>query len=219
MELLVTSSQSGWLSHYKVVFKYEVGIPVLKGAGDNVLPTRGMVDLECKIGKIKVIMRKVVICALDLNVLSSYSLHEQGLETRLGTLKVSGLYHKKVKFPLKISDRAWWLEVLVLKHQGNSSCRKGNGPQDMEIDHVGTVQPCLSSKARQTKAVVTEVNSEHKKPMETLEGKREQSPRLSGSLVPLPPRLSGHCSWLYLTNSLKAPPSVIFLFRGFLFGF
>ena len=55
-----------WLSHYKVVYRCEVGIPVLKGAGDNVLPTRGMVDLECKVGKIKVIMRKVVICALDL---------------------------------------------------------------------------------------------------------------------------------------------------------
>ena len=164
-----------WLSHYKVVYKYEVGIPVLKGAGDNVLPTRGMVDLECKIGQIKVIMRKVVICALDLNVLSSYSLHEQGWETRLGTLKVSGLYHKKVKFPLKISDRAWWLEVLVLKNPGKSSRRKGNGPQDMEIDHVGTVQSSLSSKACQTKAVVTEVDLEHKKPVETLEGKREIS--------------------------------------------
>ena len=146
-----------WLSHYKVVYKYEVGIPVLKGA----------VDLECKIGKIKVIMRKVVICALDLNVLSSYSLHEQGWETRLGTLKVSGLYHKKVKFPLKISDRAWWLEVLVLKHQGKPSRRKGNGPQDMEIDHVGTVRSSLSSKACQTKAVVTEVDTEHKKTVET----------------------------------------------------
>ena len=33
-----------WLSHYKVVYRYEVGIPVLKGAGDNVLPTRGMVE-------------------------------------------------------------------------------------------------------------------------------------------------------------------------------
>ena len=54
---------------------------------------------------------KGVICALDINILSSYSLHEQGSETRLGTLKVSGLYRKKVKFPLKISDRAWWLEV------------------------------------------------------------------------------------------------------------
>ena len=83
-----------WLSHYKVVYKYEVGIPVLKGAGDNVLPTRGMVDLECKIGKI----RKVVICALDLNVLSSYSLHEQGWETRLGTLKVSGCITRRSNF-------------------------------------------------------------------------------------------------------------------------
>ena len=128
-----------WLSHYKVVYRYEVGIPVLKGAGDNDLPTRGMVDLECKVGQIKVIMRKVVICALDLNVLSSYSLHEQGWETRLGTLKVSGLYHKKVKFPLKISDRAWWLEVQVLKHQGKSSRRKDNGPKDMEVDHVGVL--------------------------------------------------------------------------------
>ena len=168
-----------WLSHYKVVYKYEVGIPVLKGAGDNVLPTRGMVDLECKIGKIKVIMRKVVICALDLNVLSSYSLHEQGWETRLGTLKVSGLYHKKVKFPLKISDRAWWLEVRVLKHQGKPSRRKGNGPQDMEIDHVGTVRSSLSSKACQTKADVTEVDIEHKKPVETSEEKSSCIPHVS----------------------------------------
>ena len=145
-----------WLSHYKVVYRYEVGIPVLKGAGDNVLPTRGMVDLECKVGKIKVIMRKVVICALDLNVLSSYSLHEQGWETRLGTLKVSGLYHKKVKFPLKISDRAWWLEVLVLKNQGKSSRnQKGNGPRDMEVD---VVQSSLSSEACQPKDVLTKVD-------------------------------------------------------------
>ena len=170
-----------WLSHYKVVYKYEVGIPVLKGAGDNVLPTRGMADLECKIGKIKVIMRKVVICALDLNVLSSYSLHEQGWETRLGTLKVSGLYHKKVKFPLKISDRAWWLEVLVLKHQGKPSRRKGNGPQDMEIDHVGTVRSSLSSKACQTKADVTEVDIEHKKPVETSEEKSSCIPHVSSA--------------------------------------
>ena len=139
------------------VNQIKIGIPVLKGAGDNVLPTRGMVDLECKVGQIKVIMRKVVICALDLNVLSSYSLHEQGWETRLGTLKVSGLYHKKVKFPLKISDRAWWLEVLVLKHQGKSSRRKDNGPKDMEVDHVGVVHSNSSSKACHSKDVVTKV--------------------------------------------------------------
>ena len=44
----------------------------------TLLPTRDMVDLECKVGQTKVVMRKVVICALDINVLSSYSLHEQG---------------------------------------------------------------------------------------------------------------------------------------------
>ena len=36
-----TSSQSGGC-HTTRSFKYEVGIPVLKGAGDNVLPIRGM---------------------------------------------------------------------------------------------------------------------------------------------------------------------------------
>ena len=148
-----------WLSNYKIVYRYEVGIPVLKGAGDNVLPTRGMVDLECKVGQTKVVMRKVVICALDINVLSSYSLHEQGWETRLGTLKVSGLYHKKVKFPLKISDRAWWLEVQVLKSHGNKSRRRNDkGPQDMEIDCIKNVTTDLSAKACQTKDVLTEVD-------------------------------------------------------------
>ena len=148
-----------WLSSYKVLYRYEVGIPVLKGAGDNVLPTRRMVDLECKVGQTKVVMGKVVICALDINVLSSYSLHEQGWETRLGTLKVSGLYHKKVKFPLKISDRAWWLEVQVLKSHGNKSRRKnGLGPQDMEIDCIKDVTSDVSAKACQTKDVLTEVD-------------------------------------------------------------
>ena len=148
-----------WLSNYKIVYRYEVGIPVLKGAGDNVLPTRGMVDLECKVGQTKVVMRKVVICALDINVLSSYSLHEQGWETRLGTLKVSGLYHKKVKFPLKISDRAWWLEVQVLKSHGNKSRRRNDkGPQVMEIDCIKNVTTDLSAKACQTKDALTEVD-------------------------------------------------------------
>ena len=159
MEPLVTSSQSG-SCHTKVVYKYEVGISVLKRADDNVLPTRG-VDFECKIGKIKVIIRKVVLCAFDLNVLSSYSLHEQRWKTRLGTWKVSGLYHKKVKFPLKISDCAWWLEVLVLKHQEQPFCRKDNSFQDMEIDYVGTVRSSLSSKTCQTKIGVTEIDTEH----------------------------------------------------------
>ena len=42
----------------------------------------------------------------------------------------------------------------------------------MEIDHVGTVQSSLSSKACQ---IVIEVDLKHKKPVETLEGKREIS--------------------------------------------
>ena len=75
MESHATSLQSGGCLINKIVYRYEVGIPVLKGAGDNVLPTRGMVDLECKIGQTKVVMRKVVICALDINVLRSYSLN------------------------------------------------------------------------------------------------------------------------------------------------
>ena len=45
----------------------------------------------------------------------------------------------------------------------------------MEIDHVGTVQSSLSCKACQTKAVVTEVDLENKKAVETLEGKRKIS--------------------------------------------
>ena len=94
-----------------------------------------------------------------INVLSSYSLHEQGWETRLGTLKVSGLYHKKVKFPLKILDRAWWLEVQVLKSHGNKSRRRNDkGPQDMEIDCIKNVTTDLSAKACQTKDVLTEVD-------------------------------------------------------------
>ena len=89
--------------------------------------------------------------------MSSYALHEQGRETRLRTLKVSGFYHKKVKCPLKISDRAWWLEVQVSKHQGKSSRRKDNGAKDMEVDHVGVVHSNLSSKACQSKDVLTKV--------------------------------------------------------------
>ena len=73
------------------------------------------------------------------------------------------------------------VEVLVLKHQGKPSRRKGNGPQDMEIDHVGTVRSSLSSKACQTKAGVTEVDFEHKKPVETSEEKSSCIPHVSSA--------------------------------------
>ena len=99
--------------------------------------------------QLKVVLRKIVICAWDINVLRSYSLHEQEWKTRLGTLKVSGLYYEKGKFPLKISDRAWWLEVQILKSQ------------DMKVDCIKNSTPDLSAKACQTKNILTEGNHPH----------------------------------------------------------
>ena len=64
----------------------------------------------------------------------------------------------KVKFPLKISDRAWWLEVQVLKSHGNKSRRKNDkGPQDMDVDCIKNVTADLSPKTCQSKDVVTKV--------------------------------------------------------------
>ena len=96
-------------------------------------------------------MRKVVICALDINVLSSYSLHEQGWETRLGTLKVSGLYHKESQVSFEDFRSSLVVEVQVLKSHGNKSRRRNDkGPQDMEIDCIKNVITDLSAKACQT---------------------------------------------------------------------
>ncbi len=67
-----------WLHNYKVIYRYEVRTSVLKKAGDNVLLTSGMVDLESKVGNMKVTMRKNAISSLDLNILSTYALYEQG---------------------------------------------------------------------------------------------------------------------------------------------
>ena len=41
--------------------------------------------------------------------------------------------HDKVKFPLKISDRAWWLEVQVLKSHGNKSRRKNDRKSPISV--------------------------------------------------------------------------------------
>ena len=145
-----------WLSHYKVVYRYEVGIPVLKGAGDNVLPTRGMVDLECKVGKIKVIMRKVVICALDLNVLSSYSLHEQGMGDSSWNFEGQWIVSQEGQISFEDFRSCLVVRSTCLKNQGKSSRnQKGNGPRDMEVD---VVQSSLSSEACQSKDVSTEVD-------------------------------------------------------------
>ena len=42
-----------WVKHYTVSFEYPGPSPSLKGAGDNDLPVKGVVDLEFKVGKTK----------------------------------------------------------------------------------------------------------------------------------------------------------------------
>ena len=62
------------------------------------------------------------------------------------------------------TDRAWWLEVLVLKNQGKSSRnQKSNGPRDMEVD---VVQSSLSSEACQPKDVLTKVDRQCERGLE-----------------------------------------------------
>ena len=94
---------------------------------------------------------------------------------------VEGQWFVSQEGQISFEDRAWWSEVLVLKHQGQPSRRKGNGPQDIEIDHVGTVRSSLSSKTCQTKSGVTEVDTEHKKPVETSEDKSSCIPHVSSA--------------------------------------
>ena len=93
----------------------------MKGAGDNDLPVKGVVDLEFMVGKTKVTMKRVVIVGIPLNVISTYALLETGWKTVLGNAEQSGLFHGKTKFPLKISDRAWWLKVTLPKRKGGKS--------------------------------------------------------------------------------------------------
>ena len=45
-----------WLKLYKVKYWYPGSAPILRGAGDHILPTAGMVDLEFKVGRNPVVM-------------------------------------------------------------------------------------------------------------------------------------------------------------------
>ena len=92
-------------------FEYPGPSPSLKGAGDNDLPVKGAVDLEFNVSKQKVTMKRVVVVGIPLNVISTSALLESGWKTVLGNAEESGLFLKKVKFPLKISEGAWWLKV------------------------------------------------------------------------------------------------------------
>ena len=53
-------------------FVYPGPSPSLKGAGDNDLPVKGVVDLEFKVGKTKITMKRVVVVGIPLNVISTY---------------------------------------------------------------------------------------------------------------------------------------------------
>ena len=85
-----------WVKHYTVSFEYPGPSP-RKGAGDNDLPVKGVVDLEFKVGKTKITMKRVVVVGIPLNVISTYALLETGWKTVLGNAEESGLFLKKLK--------------------------------------------------------------------------------------------------------------------------
>ena len=64
-------------------YEYPGPSPSLKGAGDNDLPVTGVVDLEFKVGKTKITMKRVVVVGIPLNVISTYALLETGWKTVL----------------------------------------------------------------------------------------------------------------------------------------
>ena len=53
-------------------FEYPGPSPSWKGAGDNDLPEKGVVDLEFMVGKTKVTMKKVVVGGIPLNVIMPF---------------------------------------------------------------------------------------------------------------------------------------------------
>ena len=80
--------------------------------------------------------------------MSEWSL-ETGWKTVLGNAEQSGLFHGKTKFPLKISDRAWWLKVTLPKRKGGKS--SGTVPMDLSTVNTGNVVNSESTKTKQTK--------------------------------------------------------------------
>ena len=93
-------------------------------------------------------MKRVVI-GIPLNVISTYALLETGWKIVLGNAEQSGLFHGKTKFPLKISDRAWWLKVTLPKRKGGKS--SGTVPMDLSTVNTGNAVNSESTKTKQTK--------------------------------------------------------------------
>ena len=98
-------------------------------------------------------MKRVVVVGIPLNVISTYAFLESGWKTVLGNAEESGLFLKKVKFPLKISERAWWLKVSL--PQKRKSGVKGSGPAPMDLStgivNTGNTVNTDSTETKQTK--------------------------------------------------------------------
>ena len=96
-------------------------------------------------------MKRVVVVGIPLNVISTYALLETGWKTVLGNAEEGGLFLKKLKLPLKISERAWWLKVSLLsKHKSGV---KGSGPAPTDLSTMNTGNPVNtdSTETKQTK--------------------------------------------------------------------
>ena len=93
-------------------------------------------DLEVVLGKTKVTMKKVVVAGIDLNVISCYALMEQGWKSTLGGANDSFLEYGKLKFPLTLSERSWWLTVSIPK-KTNVNRQK---PVPMDCSNVKTAE-------------------------------------------------------------------------------
>ena len=140
-----------WVKHYTVSYEYPGPSPSLKGAEDNDLPVKGVVDLEFKVGKTKITMKRVVVVGIPLNVISTYALLETGWKTVLGNAEESGLFLKKLKLPLKISERAWWLKVSLLSKHKSGVKGSGPAPMDLSTMNTGNTVNTDSTETKQTK--------------------------------------------------------------------
>ena len=108
---------SRFLECYRVVRKHQ-GTTTLTGANGMPIAVQGICDLEVRIGKEKISLGSVVIADIDFNVLSCFWMQEHGWRTVLGA-KNSYVVKGKMRFPIQMAERAWWMTV--------TSTRKDNG--------------------------------------------------------------------------------------------
>ena len=84
-------------------------------------------------------------------MISTYALLETGWKTVLGNAEESGLFLKKLKLPLKISERAWWLKVSLLSKHKSGVKGSGPAPMDLSTMNTGNTVNTDSTETKQTK--------------------------------------------------------------------